>query len=580
MQRAPEVSSRGEVTGWESRQVLAEDGRVTAAQLLVNALRATRVKDVFGVVGGGIAPFADALQRSPLSLWHTRHEAGAAFCATEASFATGRPAGVFTTTGPGLTNAITGLMAARWDGASVVLVSGGTSAARRGRWGVQETSPYTTPSDFFNAGPLFDFAATIADVGEIPEVARRLAQGFRRPQGFVAHVHVPLDLQSELVAARSFPSLAHTPAAPCREAVSDCVARLPVPILVGHGARHAGAAIVELAERTGAALMCSPRAKGIVPETHPQFVGVTGVGGHTEVADFLQAERPDHVLVLGSRLGEVTSCWSPVLVPGEGFIHVDLDPAAFGAAYPDVPTVGIQSEVGRFVSALLGELSGEPRPGPHLRPLPAQTRLAPRDGGLVRPQFLMQACQELVVERSNAVVMTESGNAFGWGNHLLRFTEPGRYRTSAAFGAMGHFVTGVVGAALAREGKALAVVGDGAMLMNNEISTAVKYEADAIWLVLNDGYYGITRHAMTAQGFEPVETELPPNRFVDFARSMGADGVRVETEREVEDALGQALAHRGPFVVDVRIDPTEVTPVLAGRVASLEKQRADKEQQR
>jgi acetolactate synthase-1/2/3 large subunit len=178
----------------------------------------------------------------------------------------------------------------------------------------------------------------------------------------------------------------------------------------------------------------------------------------------------------------------------------------------------------------------------------------------VRAAALMQAIQRVIVDGSDAVVMTESGNAFAWGNHLLRFDEPGRYRVSVGFGSMGHFTAGVVGAALARGGKAVAVVGDGSMLMNGEVNTAVAAGARAVWVVLNDGGYGMVEHGMRALGFRPVQTEIPSVDFVALARSMGADGVRVEREVELDDALTAAMEAPGPFVVDVRVDPSEPGP--------------------
>lgn len=566
------------VAGWDTARPAARGGLVTVAEALVEMLRAVGVEETFGIVGGGIAPVADAIQRSPLRLWHTRHEAGAAFSAVEASFATGRPAAVFVTTGPGLTNVLTGLFAARWDGARVLLLSASTTPAHRGRFSVQETSAFTMPQALYEAGSLFDLALVLSDPAELPEVQRRLAVGFARPQGFVAHVAIPLNLQTIQIPAPGPPPDISVlgPTAPA-SAIARCAELLssqPSMIWVGHGARHASRSIVAVAERLGAPVVSSPRAKGVFPEDHPLYLGVTGAGGHASVHAFLRAHRPAHTLVLGTRLGEVTSFWHPALQPSDSFIHVDLDATAFGAAYRGVPTLGVQAEIGELceglVEALPEKASGYPTPIPGLDPPP---RLEPRPGP-VRPQFLLQAVQRVVIDGSDAVVMTESGNSFGWGNHLLRFRRPGRYRTSAAFGSMGHFVTGVVGAALARRGTAVALVGDGAMLMNNEVSTAVRYGAHAVWIVLDDSRYGITHQAMGAQGFEPVETLLPATDFAALARSMGARGINANGEDDVVPALERAMSSAGPVVVDVRIDPDEVGPVLAERIRTLEAQGA------
>jgi acetolactate synthase-1/2/3 large subunit len=178
----------------------------------------------------------------------------------------------------------------------------------------------------------------------------------------------------------------------------------------------------------------------------------------------------------------------------------------------------------------------------------------------VRPSYLLAQMQRVVVAGSDAWVMAESGNAFCWANHHLRFSEPGRYRVSPGFGSMGHAATGVVGAAIARRGKAVALVGDGAMLMLNELHSAVQYGADALWIVLNDACYLMCAQGMTVMGWTPFSCELPPVDFVALARALGGDGERVTCEAEVGPALVRAMQARGAWVLDVVIDRGETAP--------------------
>lgn len=138
---------------------------------------------------------------------------------------------------------------------------------------------------------------------------------------------------------------------------------------------------------------------------------------------------------------------------------------------------------------------------------------------------------------------------------------------------MGHAATGVLGAALAQQGKAVALVGDGSMLMNNEVSTAVRYQIPAVWIVLNDARYNMCAQAMPSLGFEGMDTEIPQTDFVMLARGMGADGIHVETESDVQAALERALASLVPFVVDIAIDPSRRAPV-GTRIQSLIEQGA------
>ncbi len=543
----------------------------TLVVALVQHLASLGVRHAFGVSGGAIALLFDALAESEINLHHFRHESGAAFAATEAFFASGRPSVVFATTGPGTLNALTGITAAKWEGAKVILISGATSPAQRGRWATQETSSYTLPQDaLYTAGPLFDFAVRMEHACEFPEVARRLAAGLARPGGFVAHVCLPMGLQAARLEA--FRQARTTAAAPTvsSEDIAQCAQLLQegaFALWVGFGARHAAEQVRTLAERAAAKVFCSPRGKGIMPEDHPLFLGVTGLGGHDAVIEYMVQERPQRVLVLGTRLGEATSFWDADMAPAEGFIHVDLDPEVPGTAYPEVATVAIQAEIGHFLGSLLTYFPDQGGSSKVVR-LPKSRRelaipLRRTEAGLVRPQVLMQAIQRQIVARTDALVLSECGNAFAWCNHYLRFATPHRYRVSTLFGSMGHCTSGVVGAALAQTGrKAVAVVGDGSMLMNSEVSTAVQYSAPAVWIVLNDSGYGMCRDGHRALGLCPAHTDFPCVDFVGLARSMGADGCRVEREPDLAAALDRAMASRHPFVLDIRIDPDEPSPLL------------------
>ncbi len=549
--------------------------QINTAQAIVQMLQQLGVEQAFGVSGGAVASLWAAMSHSAIDVLHFRHESGAAFAAVESNLANNKPVVVFTTTGPGLTNAITGLYAARWEGAKVILISPATAVSHRERWAFQETSAHTMPSELFTSGRLFHYGTTLESPDQLPEVARRLALGLTRPGGFIAHVSVPTSVQSSPMTAAVPPvKFSQSLAVPGEDMISEAVQLLsegPFAIWVGFGARDAAAEIRQLAERTGAAVMCSPRGKGIFPEDHPQFVGVTGFGGHSSVLEYMQESRPVRVLVLGTRLSEFTSFWSPVMVPQRGFVQVDIDPQVFGVAYPNVETCGIQSDVGVFVKALLKYFPPRGSLISQALPRPETVSFSPLNACPVRPSVLMDAIQRLIVEESNAIVITEAGNSFAWGTNRLRFNQPGRYRVSTGFGSMGHAATGVLGAALGRNGKAVAIVGDGAMLMNSEISTAVQNQIPAIWIVLNDGRYNMCAQGMAALGHEGIDAAIASADFVMMARSMGADGVLLCSESDLETALKQALAASEPFVIDVVIDPSEAAP-CGSRIQSLKAQ--------
>lgn len=587
------------IQGWEFAATPASDDDALepgSSSLFIDT-RSTRLVDfvahglaeigvdaAFGIIGGAVAPMGDAIAQSPLRLVHCRHEAGAAFAATEASLASGRPCAVFCTTGPGFINALTGLFAARHEGASVILISAATPASLRGRGAFQETGPHNMPAGLYGAGGLFHLAATIEDAAQMDEVMVRLRRGLRRPGGFLAHLSVPTHNQTRQVERMPSQSLiGRVPTAGAGTVdpldVQHCVEELTsrrTALWLGFGARTASNLAVKLAERLQLPVMCTPRGKGVFPERHPLYVGVTGFAGHDSVGQMLDDHDPEAILVLGSRLGEFSSMWDERFVRSRGFIQVDVDPDAIGVAYPRARTYGVQAEIECFLRALLDAL---PREAPKRAPLRFRAHQppapqVPRTRGLVRPLALMEAIQRVMVDGSEALLMTEAGNSFAWGNHALYFQRPGRYRVSTAWGSMGHAVSGVMGAGVYHGDKAVAIAGDGAMLMNNELSTAVQYGIPAVWIILNDSQYGMIEHGMRGSGYTPAGTEIPRVDFVALARAMGADGIRVSSEDELDVALTMAMTAEGPFVVDVLIDPDEAPP-LGTRVEKLRKQGVD-----
>jgi len=535
----------------------------TIASELVRVLAGAGVTHAFGLIGGAIAPLAHALNESAIELIHFRHETGAAFAAIEAYFASGRPAVVFATTGPGLANVVTGMAAARWEGAKVVLISPATSPANRGRRAFQETHAFDVQG-LTPGGPLFDYTAVIDDPAALATVGPALARGLARPGPFIAHVQLSIAAQMAQAPAASRPIAYESASLACPPAMLDRVVDQLVGrsfvLWVGAGAARCADPIRRFVEATGAPVMSTPRGKGIFPEGHPSYLGVTGLGGHAAVDEYLAAHRPDTIVVLGSRLGEMTSFWDRRLLPRERLIHVDIDETAFGGAYPEAATTAVVSDAGELLDGLLRHARGRLASRAHA-PLgsPFGAPPDPRAGGPVRARVLMAALQRVLDTRGELPVLAEAGNSFAWTTHTLRFSRP-LHRVSTGFGSMGHAACGVVGAALATSGKAIAVVGDGAMLMNSEVSTAVEHRVPAVWIVLNDSQYGMIDQGMRSVGLAPFATRIPRADFAWIARAVGARGLRVRSELELDAALTEAMNASGPCVVDVDVATDEDAP--------------------
>jgi acetolactate synthase-1/2/3 large subunit len=548
--------------------------RSTVADALVRSLEAMGLRHAFGVIGGSVAPLYDALRRSRVEWLACRHESGAAFAAVEASLATGAPVLVYVTTGPGLTNALTGAMSAWWEGAKLILVSGYTPAAKRGRCG-RESGLHTLPHGLYTASAPFDHVTSLEDPAQLPGLVRALARGFSSPRGFVAHVAIPASVQVAPAPISLAATTAYGDLVPAAETMDTVVERLrrPFAVWVGFGCRYAAPELRALVLHTGAPVMATPRGKGSFPEDHPAYLGVTGVGGHGDLGRRLRDSRVETLLVLGTRLGELSSFHDPELVPPGGLVHVDLDDEVPGSAYPEVDTLAVRAEIGGLLRCLLARCDElERRPGPSAaRPRPV--RLEPRADGRIRPQYLMQHMQGRIVEGSDAVVLSESGSSFLWTNYYLRFAEPLRYRISGLFCPMGHVSAGALGTAMGSGKRAVAVVGDGALLMQNELSTAAQIRANTAWIVLNDARYGIITQGLSGQGYARVDFGLPEVDFAELARALGVEGVRVEREDQLDEALARLSSSRLPFLLDVLVDPDELAP-LSGKVYGMHEPRA------
>lgn len=555
-----------------------------AAEALATALERLGVRHAFGVSGGAISTFWAALAAAGLDVTHFRHESGAAFAACEASIAAGAPVVVFVTTGPGLTNVLTGVYAARHESAKVILVSAHTDEAMCGRHPIQETGPRTFPQDgIFTRGPWFDYAAVVTAGTQLPGVLANLSAVATKPTGFVAHLSLSLSAQrqsapdvdnapelatigTELMYSDDGGTASRADAAKMYDILRDS----SWLVWAGGGARAGSDSVRRLARIAGVATMATPRGKGVIAETDRSYLGVTGFAGHPTVLAFLEHSRPDYILVLGTGMGDFASGYSAAYTPKVGFIHVDLDGDVPGRAYPSVPTTPVLADVGVFCEELAdlfeSEDSQQQFTGEEVSPFAGEPTVA--GGMLVDPRHVMDAVQAVIVDRG-IPVMAETGNGLAWAINRLRIGDPTGWRApSGLVGAMGHFSAGVVGAALATSTKVAALVGDGSMLMNNEISTAVHRSAPAIWIVLNDGRYNMCEQGAAVLGLKGVDCSIPDTDFAALARALGARGLTVGRREDLVLALESAVAVAGPVVVDVRINPQLPAPT-AGRNAGL-----------
>lgn len=319
----------------------------SVAQALADFCVARRVGSIYTVCGGGNGVLYSALAESGIPFAHVRREDACVYAAAEDSLDRGRPSVVCVTSGEAVAHAMSAIPSARAEGATLLVLSGCSNPSQFGRAAIQGTDLSTMANDFYRSGPLLDFSRLMVDARELPWVLNRLSVGFQRPNGFVAHLALPRELQQARVPCGAPTSLRVTLPAPSAEALEYCGETLgsaSFATLVGFGARHAAAEIRRLIELTGTRTLTTPRAKGTVLDAP-----CIGLGG---TRDYYPRGRPERLLVLGSRLGEAACGWDAELLPEREILHVDLDPSCFGASF-DFPTYGVQAEVLLFLRALL-----------------------------------------------------------------------------------------------------------------------------------------------------------------------------------------------------------------------------------
>ena len=533
-----------------------------AADAIVDLLLAAGVEVVFGLPGGPISPLLDALiDRPEIRVVNTRSEGAALFAAAGYAHASGKLGVALVTTGPGVLNALTGLTSALCDGLPVLLLAGEVARRNFGRGALQDGSAHGLRIVEM-LRTVTKYAAEVNDPERaVPMLRHAIRTALSGPRGPVA-LTLPMDTTLAKLEAR--PTLLSSPivdSAVAPEAIDAAAAVLTNGdrgvILAGSGVRRGRGPerLVELAERVQWPVVTTPKAKGVFPEDHPLSLGVFGMGGHLSAYDFLE-KGVDTLVALGTSFNEVsTDGWSALLRPRADMIHVDIDERQLGRAYPC--TLGVIGTAEQFCEQLTARLpqAAERRYGGvrrHVLPLGSGAGL-PLHRAIVEIQGALPA---------DAIFTVDSGEHFVFATHFLTTTAPDAYVVMTGLGSMGQSLPAAIGAQLANPGRVVAAIcGDGCFAMNAfEIATAVNAKLPLVIFVINDGRLGMVEiGASTVYGRTP-SFPTGPMDVPALAAALGAHALVAERFGDIRDAELMALRHRGPVVVDVRIDATVNIP--------------------
>lgn len=569
-----------------------DNGGLSVAALILAQLEREGVRTVYGIPGGPATPLFDEFHREAgLRLVAPRHEAGAAFMALGDARVRGGVGACLLTTGPGATNAITAVAAARTDGLPVLVLTAQTATSSFGKGSLQDSteSGVDTVALFRPVVKMSAMLSNPAAAGVLLRQALRAAMTGRRGP---VHLSIPTDLMRRPAGGGVLDPADYRcePRLFDREAVGRCArvlleARRPA-ILAGHGVNLGGARaeLLELAELLSIPVATTPKGKGAFPETHPLSLRVFGLASSPLSERYLLSEGTDALLVLGSSLHEnSTSGWDPRL--GAGLVmQQDVEPATIGRNYP--VAVALAGDAKTTLRELLFELRrrlarGETPPA-GLRasfarfkagvPAYLDEAAARSEAQPIKPQRLMAELDAALP--GDALIFLDVGNNTLWATHYLTATGRNAFiHNWGEFAAMGYGVAAAVGGKLAAPSRpVVAIVGDGGFAMAGmEVSTGVTEGAAVVWIVLNDARLNAVHHGMTMQYAGRTKgTEFHRMDVAGVADALGAWSRRVLHPGDIAAAVADALSSGRPAVIDVRVDADEVPPIHS-RVRALDK---------
>jgi acetolactate synthase-1/2/3 large subunit len=532
----------------------------TAAQLMVQCLEAEGVSFVFGIPGEENIRFVQALAASErIRYVLTRHEQGAAFMAEMYGRVTGRPAVVSATLGPGAINMQLGVADATTNSTPLVAISAQVGQDRE----YKESHQYVDLVSMF--APITRWSDGVPTPLAIPEMFRKafkLAEA-ERPAAVYLAIPENIDADEAQYDLGPLPRNVVRPEAPSPSQVIRAVellrsARQPV-ILAGHGAARAGAtgALVRLSEDLGIAVANTFHGKGVMPDDHRNGMGTIGFMRHDYVN--FGFDDADLIIAVGYELQE----FDPVRInPGSDkrIIHIHRFPAEVDAHYS--VDVGIIGDISASLDAVREAMAGHPydedvsAPGSDL--LVEEFERGQADSRFpLAPQRIV-ADTRAALARSD-VVLVDTGAAKMWMARLYPTYEANTCLISNGLSTMAFTLPGALGVKLARpDAKVLAVMGDGAFLMNSqEIETAVRERIPLVVLIWEDDGYGLIEWKMDLELGDHYYVGFTNPDVVKYAESFGAKGYRINGADELLPTLRTALADDGVSIITCPVDYSE-----------------------
>jgi thiamine pyrophosphate-dependent acetolactate synthase large subunit-like protein/rubredoxin len=530
-----------------------EKASSTVSDIMIEQMAELGLRHVFGIPGTSILGVVDAIRRNDkLTFIQVRHEQTAALMASAYGKLTGHVAACLTVAGPGATNLATGLYDAKLDNSPVVAMTGMVKRQLIGPGSFQEIDQYS----FFE--PLTVFNKILMSKDQTTSLSTLAIKHSIIDRG-VSHIGIPNDVQKlpytdHIVPFEgNFPNKATRPADSLMKKAADIIDQSERPVIIaGFGAMGNGEVLLNFARRIHAPITTTFRAKGVIDEDDPLYVGSHGGIGST--SSTILVDDADLIIVIGSSFSDMTQ------IPEKKTVQIDIDPMMIARKYPvEVGLIGNCSEILPIIYSLVEE---KDRPG-YLKEIKELNQdwkdllneEADSNKTPLRAPYILKVLNDKISDK--AVITLDVGEHCWWFGRNFWMKKSQKMVMSGYLATMGFGLPAALAAQIIYPNRqVVCIAGDGgfSMLMADFL-TAVKNNLPIIVFIFNNKQLGMIMQEQKMEGYANWQTELQDLDFAEYAKQCGGVGITVKTPEELPDAVDKALSTNKPVIVDINTDP-------------------------